>query len=345
MQGFGGGDVVAPAFGDAQVAGVFDGRDDGSADGGQVHRPAAGAVGRGIFAESHVADVAARLDRPVLADQAGQVPARWRALVKPATAKTVSREVLPAVVSCRRRETSMAWPAPGEVQAADVGALQGPGSRRPWPASRVRPPAGACRQGRALTWACSSGWLRLDHRDARAFFSPAEPTQVRLDRREGVDGHHGAGQVEGLQELGESADLALDVDLKVVQQAPAVLGGAEEVDRAPLARRAPRAVSPSMATARSRSRASVCAGRAARRARSRARWPLGAPGAPASRAEQSPGQGRGPSRSRATRIVFSSRCPVPAGQRVPWRAQPGQAAWPARLIDCPTAVTGHPRWR
>ena len=72
-EGFGGSAVVASAFGDVQVAGVFDGRDDGSPDGGQVGRPAAGTAGRGIFAESHVADVVVRLDGPVLADQAGQV--------------------------------------------------------------------------------------------------------------------------------------------------------------------------------------------------------------------------------------------------------------------------------
>ncbi|SRR5208283_3083053 len=46
VEGFGGGGVVAPAFGDVQVAGVFDGRDDGGADGGQVGRPAAGTAGR-----------------------------------------------------------------------------------------------------------------------------------------------------------------------------------------------------------------------------------------------------------------------------------------------------------
>src|SRR5215469_3631431 len=38
-EGFGGGGVVAPAFGDVQVAGVFEGRDDGGADGGQVGGP------------------------------------------------------------------------------------------------------------------------------------------------------------------------------------------------------------------------------------------------------------------------------------------------------------------
>jgi len=31
--------MVAPAFGDVQVAGVFEGRDDGGADGGQVGGP------------------------------------------------------------------------------------------------------------------------------------------------------------------------------------------------------------------------------------------------------------------------------------------------------------------
>src|SRR5580693_2067773 len=72
-EGFGGGAVVASAFGDVQVAGVFDGRDDGSSDGGQVGRPAAGPAGRSIFAECHVADVVVRLDGPVLADQAGQI--------------------------------------------------------------------------------------------------------------------------------------------------------------------------------------------------------------------------------------------------------------------------------
>jgi len=54
-EGFGGGGVVAAAFGDVQVAGVFEGCDDGRADGGQVDGPAAGAAGGGIFPESKVA--------------------------------------------------------------------------------------------------------------------------------------------------------------------------------------------------------------------------------------------------------------------------------------------------
>ena len=43
-----------------------------------------------------------------------------------------------------------------EVQAADVRGLQGPGLGA-CPLSRARPPSGTCRQGRALTCACSSG--------------------------------------------------------------------------------------------------------------------------------------------------------------------------------------------
>jgi hypothetical protein len=73
VEGFGGGGVVAPAFGDMQVASVFDGSDDRGADGGQVGGPAAGPAGGGVFMECHVPDVAVRLDGPVLADEAGQV--------------------------------------------------------------------------------------------------------------------------------------------------------------------------------------------------------------------------------------------------------------------------------
>jgi hypothetical protein len=56
-EGLGGGGVVAAAFGDVQVAGVFDRRDDGGADGGQVDRPAAGAARGGVLAEADVADL------------------------------------------------------------------------------------------------------------------------------------------------------------------------------------------------------------------------------------------------------------------------------------------------
>src|SRR5579864_7572900 len=75
-EGFGRGGVVASAFGDVQVAGVFEGCGDGGADGGQVGGPAAGAAGGGIFPESKVADVVVSLDGPLRADQAGQVTGR-----------------------------------------------------------------------------------------------------------------------------------------------------------------------------------------------------------------------------------------------------------------------------
>jgi hypothetical protein len=64
-EGFGGGGMVAPAFGDVQVAGVFEGRDDGGADRGRVGGPAAGPAGGGVFDETYVADVVVRLDSGV----------------------------------------------------------------------------------------------------------------------------------------------------------------------------------------------------------------------------------------------------------------------------------------
>ena len=48
---------------------------------------------------------------------------------------------------------------------------------------------------------------------------------------EGIEGDHGAVQVQGFQDFGEVTGLVvLDVDLEVVQKAPAVLGDTEEVD-------------------------------------------------------------------------------------------------------------------
>src|SRR5580700_7612219 len=73
VEGLGGSGVVAAAFGDVQVAGVFDSRDDGGADGGQVDGPAAGAAGGVIFPASKVADVGMSLNGPLLADQTGQL--------------------------------------------------------------------------------------------------------------------------------------------------------------------------------------------------------------------------------------------------------------------------------
>jgi len=54
VEGFGGGGMAASAFGDVQVAGVFQGGDDGGADGGQVDRPAAGPADGGVSMEGHI---------------------------------------------------------------------------------------------------------------------------------------------------------------------------------------------------------------------------------------------------------------------------------------------------
>ena len=161
-EGFGGGGVVAPAFGDVQVAGVFEGRDDGGADGGQVGGPAAGPAGGGVFAEGHVADVVVRLDGPVLADEAGQVLGGGVGAgqagdgVDGLAGGLAGGGVLPPPGDLDGLAGA------GEVQVADVGGLQGAGLGAAVPASRgrrCRP--GTCRQGRALIWACSSGWLRF----------------------------------------------------------------------------------------------------------------------------------------------------------------------------------------
>ena len=73
VEGLGGGGVVAAAFGDVQVAGVFEGRGDGGADGGQVDGPRCRSGWRRHLAERRVPYVVMRLDGPLLADQAGQV--------------------------------------------------------------------------------------------------------------------------------------------------------------------------------------------------------------------------------------------------------------------------------
>ena len=118
-----------------------------------------------------------------------------------------------------------------EVQAADVGGLQGAGLDAAVPgvaggaAGRHLPP------GQGLDPGMQQRLVLLHDRDVVAFLLPCQPVQVRPHGVEGVEGHHGTGQVQGFQELGEVAGLVvLDVDLEVVQQVPAVLGDAEQVD-------------------------------------------------------------------------------------------------------------------
>ena len=60
---------------------------------------------------------------------------------------------------------------------------------------------------------------------------PGQPVQVRPHGMQGVEGHHGPVQVQRFQEFGEVAGLVvLDAGLEVVQEVPAVLGGAGEMN-------------------------------------------------------------------------------------------------------------------
>ena len=118
-----------------------------------------------------------------------------------------------------------------EVQAADVGGLQGAGLGAAVPglagdaAGRYLPP------GQGPDPGVQQRLVALHHRDVLGFLLPDQPVQVRPHRVEGIEGHHGAAQVQGVQELGEVAGLVvLDADLEVVQQVPAVPGGAEQVN-------------------------------------------------------------------------------------------------------------------
>jgi hypothetical protein len=73
--------------------------------------------------------------------------------------------------------------------------------------------------------------VALHHGDVMRFLLPGQPVQVRPHRMEGIEGHHGPAQVQGFQQRGEVAGLVvLDADLKVLQEAPAMFGGAEKVD-------------------------------------------------------------------------------------------------------------------
>ena len=71
----------------------------------------------------------------------------------------------------------------------------------------------------------------LDDGDVMAFLLPGQPVQVRPHRVQGIEGHHGTAEVQGLQECGEVAGLVvLDVNLEVAQETAAMLGGAEQMN-------------------------------------------------------------------------------------------------------------------
>jgi hypothetical protein len=231
--------VVAAAFGDVQVAGVFDGRDDGGADGGQVDGAAAGGAGRGVLGECHVPDVMVCLDGLVVADEPGQVA---RGSLRAGQAGD-GVDGLAGGLPC-----GGVLPSPGdldgmagerEVQVFDMGGLEGAGLKAAVPASWVVLPGGTCLQGSALTRAYGSGWLAFTTA-ALAVLLRCQPVQVRPHRLQRIESHHGTGQVQGGQELSEMAGLVvLHIDLQVVQKAPDVLGDAEEVHPGAVAAAAP----------------------------------------------------------------------------------------------------------
>src|SRR5271166_4063798 len=178
-EGFGGRAMVAPAFGDVQVAGVFDGRDDGSADGSQVGGPAAGTAGSSVFAECHVTDVVVRLDGPVLADEAGQVLRGGMGAgqagdgVDGLAGGLAGGGVLPPAGDLG------GLAGPGEVQAADVGGLQGAGldaavaGAAGGAAGRYLPP------GQGLDLGVQQRLVFLHDGDVVGFLVFYQPVQVR----------------------------------------------------------------------------------------------------------------------------------------------------------------------
>jgi hypothetical protein len=134
-------------------------------------------------------------------------------------------------VSCRQRVILMALAGAGEVQPADVRGFEGAGLGAAVPgvagdaAGRDLPP------GQRLDPGVQQRLVGLHHGDVAGLLLPGQPVQVRPHRVQGIEGDHGTGQVQGLQEFGEVAGLVvLDVDLEVVQEAAAMLSGAQQVD-------------------------------------------------------------------------------------------------------------------
>jgi hypothetical protein len=161
-----------------------------------------------------------RLDGPLLADQAGQVTGGGVSAgqasdgVNGLTGDPADRGVLPPAGDLDGLAGMR------EVQAADVRGLQGPGL------GAAVPGAAGCAAGRYLPpgqgpdLGVQQRLVALHDRDVLRFLVRDQPVQVRPHGMEGVEGHHGAGQVHRSQQLGEMAGLiVLDVDLEVIQQA------------------------------------------------------------------------------------------------------------------------------
>src|ERR1039458_6065287 len=192
-EGFGWCCVVAPSFGDVQVAGVLDGRDDGGADGGQVGGAAAGAAGRGVLGEGHVPDVVVCLDAPVLADQAGEVvrgglgAGQARDGVDGLAGGLAGGCVLPPAGDLDGLAGA------GEIQALDVRGLESAGLQTSVPgvagdaAGRDLPP------GQRLDPGMQQRLVVLNDGDVMGLLLPGQPVQVCPHRVEGVEGDYGTG--------------------------------------------------------------------------------------------------------------------------------------------------------
>ena len=113
----------------------------------------------------------------------------------------------------------------GEPQVADVGGLQGPGLGAACPVSRAETPTGTCRQGRALTCGSAAAGCSSRSRCNQLSCVLDQPGQVGAHGMEGIEGHHGAGQVRRSPQLGEIAGLVvLDAHLEMAQEMPTRVG-------------------------------------------------------------------------------------------------------------------------
>jgi hypothetical protein len=92
------------------------------------------------------------------------------------------------------------------------------------PGGSVLPP------GQRLDPVMQQRLVALDHGDVVRFLLPGQPGQVRPRLVQGIEGHHGPGQVQRFQRGGEVAGLVvLDVDLQVIQERAAMLGRTEKL--------------------------------------------------------------------------------------------------------------------
>jgi len=180
----------------------------------------------------------------------------------------------------------------------------------------------------------------LDDRDVMRVLVPDQPVQVGPHGAEGIGGHHGAGQVQRFQELGEVAGLVvLDTDLEVVQQMPAVPGGAGQADPGAVGAagpagglavhgRSPQPTAGQHLRLLGRTPGAIAAHAGPGR-------PAGAPAAARARPEQGPGQGPRVKTVQHHPDRLLIRRPVPAAERVPRDPQPGQVRLAGALDPLP----------